>query len=317
VSGQATVSVAPDGTITVTPHAGFAGDVVVSYVVSDGAGGTSTGTLTVHVAPPVPLAVNDHAATPYQTPVVLDVLGNDHSGETGAAASIVAGSVTAPTLMRSASHGSVRASASSAGQVAVVGNKLKYTPPSGFSGAVWFDYTIANPLGGTASAKVTITVKAQPVEQLTEAVTITADKNAVTLDPAGEVTGHGALTLVKWTQPSGGAKVSVVDGHVVVARDAGFVGTVPFTYVVLGADNTLVTVTVTVHVLAVTHTGTGSGSGSGSGSGTSSGGGILPHTGAEVGLVSLAGLLLVGLGTVGIWFAGLLRRRSEDASPTC
>ena len=56
ISGTATVSVAPTG-VLVVPGAGFTGDVIVQYTVSDGAGGSGVAELTVHVTavviPPV------------------------------------------------------------------------------------------------------------------------------------------------------------------------------------------------------------------------------------------------------------------------
>jgi LPXTG-motif cell wall-anchored protein len=74
---------------------------------------------------------------------------------------------------------------------------------------------------------------------------------------------------------------------------------VRFAYVVLGEDGTKVTVTVTVHFLAAANSNGATGSGNGS---TLTAGSSLPHTGAGVGLVGLAGLLLLSLGIAAAWF---------------
>ena len=50
-SGTAAVTVTPGG-LQVVPGIGFTGDVVIQYVVGDGAGGSATGQLTVHVTSP-------------------------------------------------------------------------------------------------------------------------------------------------------------------------------------------------------------------------------------------------------------------------
>ena len=70
LSGTAAVTVVPGG-VQVVPGIGFTGDVVIQYVVSDGAGGSATGQLTVHVtspfvppAPPAPRVVPPVAFRP-------------------------------------------------------------------------------------------------------------------------------------------------------------------------------------------------------------------------------------------------------------
>jgi hypothetical protein len=208
VSGHATPTITSDGQLKIDPHAGFAGDVVVEYGVSDGAGGTATGLLTVHVAVPVAAAVDDSTTTAYQTPVTIDVLANDGSGQAGANPALVAGTVTNP----------VDADGGVQGSVTVIDGQLRYSPPTTFAGTVTLDYTISNPLRGTDTAAATIVVRAQPVEELTDSLTLTAEKDSVTLDPGAKVTGHGALTLVSVTQPPSGAVVTIVHGHVVVTR---------------------------------------------------------------------------------------------------
>ncbi|MDF1855426.1 Hint domain-containing protein, partial [Pseudooceanicola sp.] len=49
LSGEGTISSLPNGDVTFTPAAGFTGPAVIEYTVSDGNGGTDTGTFTVTV----------------------------------------------------------------------------------------------------------------------------------------------------------------------------------------------------------------------------------------------------------------------------
>jgi VCBS repeat-containing protein len=68
-----------DGTFTFTPAADFNGDAVFEYLVSDGQGGTDTGSVTVAVAPvnDLPVPVADTASTDEDTAVSKDVIAND------------------------------------------------------------------------------------------------------------------------------------------------------------------------------------------------------------------------------------------------
>ncbi|WP_353347077.1 cadherin-like domain-containing protein, partial [Litorivita sp. NS0012-18] len=73
------VTINPDGTITFEPAPDFTGEATITYTVDDGQGGTDTAQVTVNVGevndPPV--AEDDAATTDEDTPVTIDVLGND------------------------------------------------------------------------------------------------------------------------------------------------------------------------------------------------------------------------------------------------
>jgi hypothetical protein len=159
---------------------------------------------------------------------------------------------------------------------------------------VTFSYTVTNPLGGVDTASVTVTVQAKAALASTVNVTIVATKAAVNLDPTTEATGHGDLTIVSVTQPSSGATVTVVNGQVVVTRAPGFVGATQFSYVVVGADGTQVTVTVFVHVLGE--------------SVAAANAATLPFTGADIRDIGLVGLVLL---IVGVGIIALSRKRRD------
>ena len=73
------VVVNPDGTLTFTPANNTNGPVVITYSISDGQGGSATSTVTIDVTPvnDPPVANPSTATTPEETPVTLNVLGND------------------------------------------------------------------------------------------------------------------------------------------------------------------------------------------------------------------------------------------------
>ena len=73
-----TVMVAADGTITVTPDAGFAGDIDVPYTISDPDGETASAVHTVEVPNAPPVAVDDLDQTQPATPVDIDAVSYTH-----------------------------------------------------------------------------------------------------------------------------------------------------------------------------------------------------------------------------------------------
>jgi fimbrial isopeptide formation D2 family protein len=282
------------GQILYTPTAGYSGTDSFSYTISDGHGGTSTATVTVTVTalpvvPPVvvpvvptaPAAVADTATTSFGKPVTIDVLANDNSGTAGTAPTIVAGSITPP----------VDSSGTTRGTVSLVGSQLVFVPSPGFAGTVTFSYSVTNALGATSTTSVTVTVKALAAVTGATTVTVAPGTGSVSVNPAVVGASHGPLTVMSLTQPASNAVVTVVNGKFVVTPAAGFVGTVTFSYVVVGADGTQDTVTVTAHVLGEVLT--------------------LPFTGADVGSLGFVGLLLIVAGIGAVFFT---RRTSTQVA---
>jgi|GEM_PF-659870 len=226
------------GTLTVTPEAGYVGDVVVTYTVSDGAGGTATGTLTVTVTNTDPVAVPDTATTATSHAVTIDVLANDTDGD-DEPLTVEPGSLTQP---RDASH-TVR------GTAAVVGGKVVYTPPTGWTGTVTFDYA-ATDGHTTSTATVTVTVdNAPPTATSTKATTPSG--KPVTVDVLASASDANAafqqLTVVGAHADHGAKVVANPDGTLTVTPVPGFVGPVTVTYDVSdGLATTTTTLVVTV-----------------------------------------------------------------------
>ena len=83
VPGEGEYTVNADGTITFDPAPQFTGDASpITYAVTDEFGNTVTSTVTVTVTPVVPVATDDSASTPFDTPVTLPGVTNDAAGDT-------------------------------------------------------------------------------------------------------------------------------------------------------------------------------------------------------------------------------------------
>jgi len=68
-----------DGTVTFTPAPDFNGTATISYSITDGNGGTDSAEHTIEVTPvnDDPVAVDDLETTDEDTPVTIDLIGND------------------------------------------------------------------------------------------------------------------------------------------------------------------------------------------------------------------------------------------------
>ncbi|MFD0917584.1 Ig-like domain-containing protein, partial [Pseudahrensia aquimaris] len=141
-----TVTLNDDGTVTFTPEDGFTGDAVFEYTVEDEDGLTDTGTVTVAVSDNTVDAVDDDATTDFNTPVAIDVLGNDTDpeGDTFEVTDFDGTSANGGTITENAD------------------GTLNYTPADGFEGTDTFEYTITDANGNTDTATVTVTVGEDP-----------------------------------------------------------------------------------------------------------------------------------------------------------
>lgn len=149
---------------------------------------TSMGTYSFHLAEVVPnidpVAVDDEAETAHDTPVTVDVLGNDTDGDGDA--------LTVSTLGEPGS-----------GTVSTDGLQVTYVPEAGFSGVDQFTYAISDGKGGTAGATVTITVAEAPntppviddIMDQESTAGATADLSVVVFDPDGDLLTYSANGL--------------------------------------------------------------------------------------------------------------------------
>ena len=151
---QGTVKLSPEGDLTFEPAPGFVGTVSFPYTVGDPTGATASATATIVVAQQdaKPLAGDDLATTPIDTPVTVSVGANDSTPDG-----------TPPTV------------ATLAGQPAVVGapvtipqgtvtlnpdGTVTFAPNLGFTGSFNVPYTVVDAAGNTAPASIVISVGA-------------------------------------------------------------------------------------------------------------------------------------------------------------
>ena len=220
-AAHGTVAINPDGTLTYTPQAGFTGVDAVTYSISDGQGGTAGSTVSVTVEPAAngaPRARPDQAATPADTPVRVAVLANDTDPD---------GDPLTVTDVGAAMHGAVTRNGD---------GTLTYTPGAGFTGADSFTYAISDGRGGSATARVDVTVgpapDAPPIARGDQASTPANTPVQIAVlandsDPDGD-----PLTITAVGAPGHGAVALNGDGTLTYTPAAGFTGVDSFTYTI-------------------------------------------------------------------------------------
>ena len=141
-------------------------------IVNDGRSDSAPATVNTTATNTDPVAADDSATTSSDTPVSISVLGNDTDLDND---TLSVQSVTVPA------HGTA----------VIVGTQVRYTPTAAFAGDDAFSYTISDGLGGTATARVTVTVSFVDTSPPTAALGVTPNPaNAgatVTLDGSGSV----------------------------------------------------------------------------------------------------------------------------------
>ncbi len=209
-----------DGSFTYTPRAGFIGIETFGYTISDGLGGSDTGTITFNVENAAPIAVDDSfIMRPGQVldlPPDLGLLSNDSDPDGDAL------SVTTITLGSQA--GSL---------VAFTDGSFTYTPRAGFIGTETFSYTISDGLGGSDTGTITFNVE----NDLPPPVfAITAQSAASVIEGSDpDVGGAVTFTVTRLSGDLGAAEViyqvgSGTPSPAGIADLANGVGTYPLTF---------------------------------------------------------------------------------------
>ena len=231
-----TVTVNGDGTLDYLPNSGFVGTDIISYEISDGAGGTDIGQVTVTVtAPPnaLPDAVDDAETVLFETPTIIDVLSND-SDPDGDPLTVTAASSPNGTLVINGD------------------NTLEYTPADSFIGEDTITYTIDDGVSGTDTAQVIVTVAGGNVAPDANPDTASTIEDVLIedIDILGNDTDLNGdpLTVTSATAPNGTVTING-DGTLDYLPDPGFTGTDTIAYAISdgngGTDTSTVTVTVT------------------------------------------------------------------------
>ena len=222
-------------TVLYSPDPDFFGTDSLTYVLSDGAGGFDTGTVTITVQTfnntPVATAdaeeVDEDAA-----PTSFDVLANDSDADSGDTLSII--SVTTPD---------------NGGAATISSGQIVYEPASDFNGLESFDYTVSD---GRLSSTATVSVTISPVN---DAPVATDDSIAVAEDVTiaipiltndTDIEGDTLSVQSIGVDPAHGTAL-IVGNQIEYTPDADYNGSDSFSYFVYdGTDADIGEVTVLV-----------------------------------------------------------------------
>ena len=137
-----------DGTVTFVPNEDFDGVATFTYTLTDPSMNTDVGEVTVQINPvnDAPVAVDDAGRTDIETPVVIDLLGNDTDVDGD------------PLTLISATVSEAQGTLIDNGDGTVT-----YTPAAGFTGDATISYTVSDrpagdPEGLTDSAEALVSV---------------------------------------------------------------------------------------------------------------------------------------------------------------
>lgn len=224
--GHGDVTMTPDGAYTYTADPTYSGPDSFSYTITDGSGGSTTGTVTVVVLPKAHADTLD--PTDDVTPVTIDpatLLQNDN----GQGLSIVG------------AKGLVGGSASAANDGTVT-----FTPAGGFSGPASFSYTVSD---GTNTSTAEVTLDVTPVA-FDDTLPSTPVTSPATILPAVFLANDkGAdLHIVSVGKATLGTVVLNDDGSVAYSPMSGFTGTYSFQYTVEDSAHQQVTATASIRV---------------------------------------------------------------------
>ena len=222
-----------------TPNAGFVGEDTLTYVVTDGVGGTGLGNVRItvgHLA-----ASSDFFAVPYDTngPLVeLDVLANDLILQGTAGTNITITGVAALTL--SAPAGMIALNAA--------GTRLVYNPTNALEAEFEYAYVITDGFGRTATGHVTLVVASEGVKANADFFTVGTGSSANILDVLGNdvaIPDQGyPLSIVSVgtgiNGPNRGGTVTLNDAgdRLVYTPATGFSGEESFTYTMTDSIHT-------------------------------------------------------------------------------
>jgi hypothetical protein len=198
-------------TITYTPGPNFTGSDQVTYLISDGYGGTATAQATLVNVQPVAAADTLHVSVAGGV-ATLDVLGNDTDANND---QLVIIAVQTPAN----------------GSATTDGQTITYTPGASFTGTDQFNYTISDGHGGTSTAQVTLG-NAQPVA-LADTLHAAVVNGVATLDVLSNDSDldNDSLAIVSVQTPANGT-ATTNGATIMYAPGASFTGSDQFNYMI-------------------------------------------------------------------------------------
>ncbi|MBF7073393.1 tandem-95 repeat protein [Glaciecola sp. MH2013] len=232
-SPNGTVTINADGDLVFTPAENFNGSTTISYDISDGNGGTATGTVNVTVNP-----VNDDPEVPDQTvatnedtPVTINGLLDASDPENDDL------TVTAAT----ASTGTVTVNPD---------GTLEFTPAEDSTDPVTITYTIEDGNGGTTTATVTVNVTPvnDPPVANPDAVTIPEEGTATVNVLANDTDPDNNPLSVSNASSNDGSVVVLPNGDVQFTPNPNFTGDAVVFYTLIDSTGEVDTGTLLVTV---------------------------------------------------------------------
>ena len=242
--GNGSAVVESDGSITYTPASDFNGDDSFTYTVDDAAGDTSNiATVSVTVDPinDPPVASDDAASTDEDTPVNIDVLGNDADVDNGIDSTTV-------TVDTPPSNGTA---------VVESDGSITYTPAADFNGNDSFTYTVKDTAGAPSNV-ATVSITVDPINDppvAADDVASTDEDTPVNIDvlandaDVDEPLDPTSVTVV--TPPGNGSAVVESDGSITYTPAAQFNGADSFSYQITDSSGAPDTANVNITVGAV------------------------------------------------------------------
>jgi YD repeat-containing protein len=244
------------------PAVGYTGPDSFTYTISDGRGGSATGTVSLTLANTNPVAGEDNISATKTTPISFDPRLNDRDPNGDP---ITVGALGAP---------------SQGAAVLNADQTITYTANSGAVGADTFTYALTDGRGGTAtgSVRVSINPNSPPVARNDS---ITASGSAVIVDPRANDSDadKDPLLVVAVTPPAHGLATIVGGGtSITYTPTSGYTGVDSFTYTIADDEGAQATAFVAINELSVEYlivAGGGGGGGYSWPGGGGGGGGVL------------------------------------------
>jgi len=239
------------GVVTFTPADGFVGTTSIDYEVCDANSLCDVATIVVVVDPQPegPTAVDDNSTTPLNTPVDIEALDNDETGDADL-------DPTSVTFI-----GGTEPDAGTEGEFTVneTTGLVTFTPVNGFTGTATIDYSVCDLNAQCDIATITVVIESDgPTaidDDATTPINTPVDIDALDNDVAGDAElDPTTVTFVGGTEPNAGTEgVFTVDettGLVTFTPVNGFTGTVTIDYSICDLNSQCAVATITVEISA-------------------------------------------------------------------
>ena len=258
---QGSVSINGDGTLAFTPATNFAGPAVISYSISDGAGGTASSTLTVNVGNNTPPTGADASRTLLEDSSYTVATGDFGFADADAGQTFAA--VRLDSLQASGKGVlTLNGAAVATGQVIsaadISAGRLVYSPAANGNGAPYasFNFSVQDSAGSFDTAPNSVTFNVTPVNDAPIAVNDTAPATsedtpeviAQSLLLANDTDVDGDSLTVASVQGAVGGTVSLQGSNVVFTPTLNYNGPASFTYTVIDGKGGSATATVNLSV---------------------------------------------------------------------